>query len=323
MNTSNKNCVLCGQLAEQNPSTSEPLNIIYKCKNCGTYSINIDLVDLAKEYFDPHELSLISHIVGRNKEKWDVNFTINKVWIEKIIQSHKLPTPKVLLDNLILWLGNKLSGFGDKYEIKNITSIAAEVGALNEDALYQIIEEAQNQNLLKEAIKLQRDSLGTLVVSLIGSLELTYRGWDYYEAIEKGEIESKLAFMAMPFGNDELDNVFVKYWKSAVEDSGFTLERLDEKATAGSIDDRLRQTIRRSSFIICELTNANNGAYWESGFAEGIGVPVIYTCKEENHKNDSHFDVNHHLCIIWNDNNLTEKSKELSSVISETFKMKK
>jgi len=127
--------------------------------------------------------------------------------------------------------------------------------------------------------------------------------------------------MAMPFKNEMLDNVFLNHWKPAIDkNTDFVLERLDDRQVAGSIDDRLRQTLRRSAFLVCELTNANLGAYWEAGFAEGVGIPVIYTCREDRLGTDSHFDVNHHLCVVWNNENLDEKAKELVAIVQETFR---
>lgn len=220
----------------------------------------------------------------------------------------------------MLWLGSQLDGFGDSLPMDGIETKVALVGAINQNALILIIEEAQVQEYICSAIKIHRSVSGTMTLSIVGAQAPTFKGWELINSIRSGKTESNIAFMAMPFGNTDLDDVFIKHWKPVVERAGYVLERLDERQTAGSIDDRLRQTIRRSAFLICELTNANLGAYWESGFAEGIGIPVIYTCKAENHKQDSHFDVNHHLCVIWETKNLQEKSEELTSIIKETFK---
>ena len=46
----------------------------------------------------------------------------------------------------------------------------------------------------------------------------------------------------------------------------------------------------------------NSGAYWEAGFAEGLGRPVIYTCEKryfDEHK--THIDANHSLTIVWSE----------------------
>jgi nucleoside 2-deoxyribosyltransferase len=57
--------------------------------------------------------------------------------------------------------------------------------------------------------------------------------------------------------------------------------------------------IRACRFLIADLTHANNGAYWEAGFAEGLGKPVTYTCKKSEFAKASHFDTNHHLTVLW------------------------
>jgi nucleoside 2-deoxyribosyltransferase len=48
-----------------------------------------------------------------------------------------------------------------------------------------------------------------------------------------------------------------------------------------AISTQLRVNIRRSRFLVCDLTHGNRGAYWESGFAEGLGKPAIYTCRKD------------------------------------------
>lgn len=320
MDMKNK-CVLCDQVAHYDDSL-DPLTVLYECSNCGAYSIDIDLVDLSKTVFKKSELALISHIIGRQKENWDNKFRIDEKWMKKVIKSYSLPKPKTMLDNFILWLGKKLDAYGNHFDFNGLSNIVSKIGALNDKSLYLIVEEAQNRGLINRAVTVHESDSGVIDVSITGSLILTFKGWEYFEALDAGEIDSKLAFMAMPFGDDDLDKVFIECWKPSVEKAGFFLERIDERPAAGSIDDRLRQKIRRSAFLVCELTNANSGAYWEAGFAEGAGIPVIYTCREKNHNKDSHFDVNHHLCIIWNDTNLDIKSEELTSVILETFKIR-
>ena len=52
-------------------------------------------------------------------------------------------------------------------------------------------------------------------------------------------------------------------------------------ATAGVIDNIMRMRIKEARFVIADLTHDNNGAYWEAGYAEGLGKPVIYICEAE------------------------------------------
>ena len=96
--------------------------------------------------------------------------------------------------------------------------------------------------------------------------------------------------------------------------------RLDEQPQAGLIDDRLRLEIRRSRFLVADLTRASNGAYWEAGYAEGLGKPVIYTCERtEFQKHGTHFDTNHLHTVIWEESDLKTAGDRLALTIRTTL----
>jgi hypothetical protein len=78
-----------------------------------------------------------------------------------------------------------------------------------------------------------------------------------------------VAFMAMPFNNRLLDQVFEQCFQPAVEGAGFRLYRIIDNLGAGVIDDQLRVEIRKARFLVSDITDGNPGAYWEAGFAEG------------------------------------------------------
>jgi len=109
-------------------------------------------------------------------------------------------------------------------------------------------------------------------------------------------------------------------FKPAVKKTGFELRRVDEQQRAGLIDDQLRVSIRASLFLIAELTTENRGAYWEAGFAEGLGRDVIYTCKKGADVDlSTHFDTNHHLTVQWEPNKLSDAAEKLKAVIRATL----
>ena len=88
----------------------------------------------------------------------------------------------------------------------------------------------------------------------------------------------------------------------------------------GLIDDRLRVEIQASDFIIADLTHDNLGAYWEAGYAEGLGKPVIYTCgKTKFEKEKTHFDTNHHLTIVWDSDNPQQAGEDLKATVRATL----
>ena len=97
---------------------------------------------------------------------------------------------------------------------------------------------------------------------------------------------------------------------------------LAEGPRDGLIDVRLRLEISTSRFMIADLTHQNNGEYWEAGVAEGIGRPVIYTCRKnvfEDPKTKPHFDTNHYLTVVWDPENPAAAAEQLKTVIRVTM----
>jgi nucleoside 2-deoxyribosyltransferase len=126
--------------------------------------------------------------------------------------------------------------------------------------------------------------------------------------------------MAMKFGDPALDFMLESVFKPSVRQAGFDLFKLDDVPQAGLIDDRLRVEIQASDFIVADLTHENLGAYWEAGYAEGLGKPVIYTCEHTKFEaTKTHFDTNHHLTITWDSTAPATAGERLKATVRATL----
>jgi len=76
--------------------------------------------------------------------------------------------------------------------------------------------------------------------------------------------------------------------------------------------------IRRARFLIADLTGGNNGAYWEAGFAEGLGKKVIYTCRRD-WADKIHFDKDQFVRVPWDEDSLDDACEDLKGIIRNTF----
>ena len=91
------------------------------------------------------------------------------------------------------------------------------------------------------------------------------------------------------------------------------------------MDNRMQLAIKRSRFLLADISGGNNGAYWEAGYAFGLGKPVIYSCRraewDDRHNKDGkpHFDVNHHTTVIWDEDNAEKARKDLKAIIRNTI----
>ena len=114
---------------------------------------------------------------------------------------------------------------------------------------------------------------------------------------------SAQVFVAMWF-HESMDDAFHQGIAPAVQEAGYRPFRIDEKPDVVKIDDEIIAEIRRSRFLVADFTQykreARGGVYYEAGFAEGIGIPVIYAChKDVVNANNLHFDTRQYAHIVW------------------------
>jgi hypothetical protein len=211
----------------------------------------------------------------------------------RVLQEDRLPNIGEQRDNLLEWFGSEVE-IGPSYGITYVL-LGARVGSGSPGAFRLLLESMLEQGFLH----------GKIGADAGGQFRLAHRGLGRLEELERAAPSGRNAFMAMKFGDETLDRIVDGHFKGAVKDTGFSLYRLDERPEAGLIDARLRNEIRNCRFLIADLSHANAGSYWEAGYAEGLGKPVIYTCEKSVFEGKAadiakpHFDTNHHLTIIW------------------------
>jgi len=224
--------------------------------------------------------------------------------VELIISKSVLPTLQEQVDNLVRWLGIETS----PAEVKHVSYIehGAIIGAHSLEGFLYLIHGMIDSGILK----------GSLAGGDKASVNLTFSGWKRFEELRLGAPSGRRAFMAMEYGDARVDKIVDEFIRPAIAATGFELRRLDDDPRAGLIDDRLRVEIRASRFIVADLTHRNPGAYWEAGYAEGLGKPVIYTCEERAFdEKASHFDTNHHLHVLWEHDKLTDFVRRLKATV--------
>ena len=120
---------------------------------------------------------------------------------------------------------------------------------------------------------------------------------------------SRQAFVAMWF-DKSMDDVYEKAIEPAIEKSGYKPLKINNKEYNNKIDDEIIKDIKRSRFLIsdftCEKDKVRGSVYYEAGFAHGMGIPVIFMCKEDS-EDSLHFDTRQYNHIIWKNNDDLKK----------------
>ena len=317
-------CPVCGTLTK--PSERHPTKRIFtlQCCRCGVFSLTPPALESLSQYFGKNKRQMaLSYAIRRIQEERQSEpplFTHEQV--ESLAKTGYLPTPKEQADNLIRWLGDTLAGPGELITV-NPDDHGGIVGSASDLGFIFVVNGLKAGDLIiSQPAPFRRAE--TFHNGLASSVTLTFKGWERYEELKSGAASGSTAFMALKFGDPELDEFLENHLREAVRKTGFTLRRLDDEPRAGLIDDRLRVEIKACRFLIADLTHGNKGAYWEAGYAEGLGKPVIYTCKREvfeniEHPDRPHFDTNHHLTVVWDSADLQGAVERLQATIRATL----
>ena len=149
---------------------------------------------------------------------------------------------------------------------------------------------------------------------------ITVEGHEY---LYRSSIDSKRVFVAMPF-NKSFDAVYYKAIKPAIEECGYKPVRIDLKHDVNKIADEIISEIKRSRFVIADMTpdpdtGVRGSVYFEAGFAMGQKIDVIFLCKK-NYIKDIHFDTRQYYHIEYEDSKMNDLKKNLVHRINARIK---
>ena len=120
---------------------------------------------------------------------------------------------------------------------------------------------------------------------------------------------SRDCFVAMWF-DDSMEETYQVGIYSPLKKMGYNPIRIDKKAHNERIDRQIFDGIRKSRFVVSDITGHRGGVYYEAGFAAGLGLPVIQTCNESDFSK-RHFDVFTINTIVYKTNeDLAEKLRQ-------------
>ena len=150
---------------------------------------------------------------------------------------------------------------------------------------------------------------------------LTVPGFQRLDELRKVTPASTQAFVAMWF-DDELKPAYRDGFKRAIKDAGYDPIRIDERHFSDKIDDRIISEIRKSRFVVADFSHGDDGArgsvYFEAGFAKGLGLEVIFTCRDPN-PGELHFDTRQYPHIMWKDSAdlRTKLAERITAIMGE------
>lgn len=204
------------------------------------------------------------------------------------------------VDRALLFIAKEAPRVDQRFSLGNVDTLArfmAETECEDNTEARALVEMLYEMTLLRDKDEKQQ-------------YRVSPEGWKRLEELTATATDSTQGFVAMWF-NDEVEPAWNDGIKPAIEEAGYKAQRIDKVEHNDKVDDRIIAEIRRSRFLVadfsCEKKNVRGGVYYEAGFAEGINIPIFWTCRQES-MDDLHFDTRQYNHIVWtNPADLKEK----------------
>lgn len=117
-------------------------------------------------------------------------------------------------------------------------------------------------------------------------------------------------FVAMPYAK-EFDNLYYFGIKDQVERRDLRCERVDKDEYVGDVVERIKERISKAELVIADITGGSPNVFFEVGYAEGVGKPVILLTQPQ----DVPFDLRTKNQIRYDPHDLLSVSRELGEIL--------
>lgn len=274
------------------------------CPRCGKYVIDTDAyTKLSNSSLTCRQGANISGYLRENK-----GFIINSSEIVDNLLKIKTPSFHERADKLLLALEGKTEYAG--HVLMGNKTWRTLGWCLNNDELNEILL------FLKETGRIISESD---LREPIPEVKIVAEGWKHLEQLKKVNADSLQGFVAMSFKIEMMP--VQEAILQGIRDAGYKPHILNNSDYNGKIDDEIISQIRRSRFVLADFTGHRPNVYYEAGFAQGLGIEVFWTCREEEIEG-THFDVRQYNCIGWTDkteNDLKEFKRRITSRIEASI----
>lgn len=333
-------CPICGKTdVDKRPDYKN--NVVYvMCPICGAFAITSGFY--TKEKKDRNSIASFLYYklnVQKNITKYSSCFLGTEEEYEKMKDDYgtdHLVTEKEIatflprsiaerIDRILIALSYRSKYFGDELKLSSEETYSLLFAKRYDENGYPL----HNTKIAKQVKEILNYLTENKYISAKNSLESGYLitllgdGWKRVEQIERSDEFNKNVFVSMSFA--ENTKPVREAIREGITQAGFSPEFLDEIIHNKQIVPEMFRLIRECRFLIMDISDPNYGAYYEAGYAQGLGKEVIITCSAEafNRKYETeeekkyerylkpHFDIAQKQVLVWKDHSdLTHKLSE-------------
>lgn len=306
------NCPICGyNKFKKYPPSSLNHNEFFKCERCGEFEASWEII---KADDVRTKIAKISYILsGLARELYESGQKMPVFMIKNIEETLKhslipdITSIEEKIQKFLQHLRRKTEYFGNEINLGDIETVVPLAYAKNSKELIAIFTLINEKKFAKIGI-----------IDGIVKANVLASGWEITNSLKQKNEKSNRGFIAIWF--DETMNESISAIEKAIDDSGFRSVCIKNEKFPETIMEKALGEIRKSRFIVVDLTGERVDVSFEAGFAFGLGIETIYVYSKEKHKGDlpKGFYARHFQCHGYNNND--ELNEIVKNAISARIK---
>jgi len=288
-------CSLCNQPAKVGQVEDSREIVFYtECQRCGSYLIEQSFKQrlLDGEYTTDRAKIIVAVRIASEgiKRGGDVPIVSPKTVPDLIASVSFRRNPLDAGEAILMWARDQMKSFSDH----------ALITIPHDYPLFYLRNEAELRDAIDYILDTEKWSAGNVHDGKM-FVRITPQGWHKLEELQRAGKSSRQAFVAMRF-NDEMKQVYYSAFEPAIYEAGYDPYRVDTAKNNNPIDDEIIVGLKASGLVIADLTELRHPVFFEAGFGLGLGIPVIWTVREDWFDEAAkQFDTRQYPHIKWKD----------------------
>lgn len=287
-----ESCPICGYANFKQHPLQDPWSHFYECERCGRFQASDQLFFFSDV---KEQLSKVAYLLsGLSRELNETGGQYPTFTLENYEGlTKRFPVPDInniseKIQKILQRVRERTNFFGEDVRLGHIETVIPLAYAKNKEeliALFTLMTEKKVARIgvIDEQVK----------------IALTANGWELTNESQSKNKESDRGFVAVWFHDSMNENIDAA--EQAITESGFRAICIRDEHFSERIMDKALGEIRRSRFVIVDLTGNRGSVFFEAGFAHGLGIETIYVyCEEHNGEvTNLEFYVKHYQCYKY------------------------
>jgi hypothetical protein len=274
-------CPLCQSKGFSVASGGSSREYECKCDTCGEFATTHEFMLYRHNRNYEDKWHKISGLVREKNEAGEKVLIVYKE-LENLFKDSLIPNDDDIekkAAKLLKYLKNKSVSYGTTIHL-HLEKDKSVAYSKDQNEFIALIKLLEQSGYIDAKILSSEQNTGIYYYPDVETL-VTARGWELAKGLSRERSESNQGFIAIRFEDKDSDpEPCIAAIEKAIEAAGFTPMCIRQKHYPERVMDKALAEIRKSKFVVVDLTKNRCAVSFEAGFALAMGIECIFVCQK-------------------------------------------